>query len=402
MVVGVCKKRIRSLQIIPVKRLAIVTTHPIQYNAPWFKLLSQRRRIAVKVFYTWSQTEHGPKYEPVFQKMVEWDVPLLEGYDYTFVENVAAEPGAHHFKGINNPALNKSIENWKPDAILVIGWAYRSHLACLRYFKGKLPVLFRGDSTLLDETKGFKTVLRRIFLTWVYRHIDKALYVGANNKAYFKAHRVKESSLVPAYHAVDNDRFSKLSEKQKAEVAKFRRDLGIAESDFVLLFAGKFEKKKNPSFLLQLARRIPDRQFAFVLTGNGPLEDELKASAAQDSRIKFLPFQNQSLMPAVYALGSVFILPSHGPGETWGLAANEAMALGLPVVLSDKTGGAVDLVNGNGLIFSHGETEKVKAWLEVLKSDTQKFAQAKAASIAHIQKFSFQQLAEAVENTCGF
>lgn len=383
------------------KKLAIVTTHPIQYNAPWFKLLSQRGKLAVKVFYTWSQTERGPKYDPTFQKVVEWDIPLLEGYEYTFVENTAKQPGSHHFKGVENPALNRTIESWKPDAVLVMGWAYKSHLACLRYFKGRVPVLFRGDSTLLDETKGFKTILRRIFLTWVYRHVDKALYAGTNNKAYFTAHGLKESQLIPAYHAVDNDRFAGLNETQREAVLNFQKQLSIANTDFVVLFAGKFEEKKNPFFLLELAERIGDAGFAFVLTGNGPLEESLKARAARDSRIKFLPFQNQSLMPAVYALGTVFILPSRGPGETWGLAANEAMALGLPVVLSDKTGGAVDLVNGNGLIFSQGQVKKVKNWLEELKSDPQMLAKARAAARAHVQKFSFRQLAEAVEKACG-
>src|SRR5215218_1976209 len=110
------------------KKLAIVTTHPIQYNAPWFKLLSQRGRINVKVFYTWSQTERGPKYDPTFKKMVEWDIPLLQDYSYEFVENISKDPGSHHFNGVNNPTLNKTIETWGPDAVLVIGWSYKSHL----------------------------------------------------------------------------------------------------------------------------------------------------------------------------------------------------------------------------------------------------------------------------------
>jgi len=384
-----------------VKKLAIVSTHPIQYNSPWYQLLNQRGKIEIKVFYTWSQTAKGPKYEPDFKRTVEWDIPLLEGYAYAFVENVAKEPGSHHFKGIDNPALNKTIEAWKPDVLLIIGWSYKSHLACLRYFKGRVPVLFRGDSTLLDETKGAKTILRRVFLTWVYKHIDKALYVGANNKAYFKAHGVKEKQLIPAFHAIDNDRFSIFTDEQKGAVAGFQQQLEIEEDVFVVLFAGKFEEKKNPFFLLELARRINDPKIIFLLTGNGPLEEELKAKAANDKRIKFLPFQNQSLMPALYRLGSVFILPSKGPGETWGLAANEAMASGLPVILSSKTGGAVDLINGNGLLFTPGETERVVRYIEELKNSPQALQEARNASLRWVKKFSYVQLAEAVEKGCG-
>ncbi|HVG42526.1 MAG TPA: hypothetical protein VM888_13005, partial [Chitinophagaceae bacterium] len=159
------------------KKIAIVSTHPIQYNAPWFKLLAEKESYTVKVFYTWSQTQVGPKFDPDFGKVIEWDIPLLEGYDYEFVENISKAPGSHHFNGICNPSLNQKIEKWKPDAILVIGWSFKSHLSCLRYFKGKVPILFRGDSTLLNEKPGLKKIARRLFLRYVYSFVDFALYV---------------------------------------------------------------------------------------------------------------------------------------------------------------------------------------------------------------------------------
>ena len=383
------------------KKLAIVSTHPIQYNAPWFSLLQQRGNVQVRVFYTWSQTEQGPKYDPTFKRVVEWDIPLLNGYDYEFVPNISKDPGSHHFKGVDNPTLIRQVEKWQPDAVLVIGWSYKSHLTCMRYFKGKVPVLFRGDSTLLDETKGIKTLIRRIFLTWVYRYIDKALYVGTNNKAYFKAHGVSEKKLVPAYHAIDNDRFASLSAEQETALETFRNELGIKKTNFVVLFAGKFEEKKNPFFLLELAKQIPDPAFVFLLVGNGELEEKLKAEAAADSRVKFLPFQNQSLMPVVYSLGHVLLLPSKGPGETWGLAANEAMATGLPVILSTKTGGAVDLVKNNGLAFDLHDTTRVGNYLVELKNRPENWDAARQASLQHIQNFSFTALAQAVEKACG-
>ena len=58
------------------KRLAIVTTHPIQYYAPLFKLLTERGLITAKVFYTWSQSEQGAKYDPGFGKSIEWSGSL--------------------------------------------------------------------------------------------------------------------------------------------------------------------------------------------------------------------------------------------------------------------------------------------------------------------------------------
>src|SRR5690606_21319686 len=94
------------------------------------------------------------------------------------------------FKGIVNPTLIKEIEGFGATHILIYGWSFQSHLKVLRHFSGKVKILFRGDSTLLDEKPGFKTMARRIALRWVYKHIDVALYVGTNNKQYYLKHGV--------------------------------------------------------------------------------------------------------------------------------------------------------------------------------------------------------------------
>ena len=221
------------------KKLAIISTHPIQYNAPWIKLLHERRKVQVKVFYTWPQSQDGNKYDAGFGRMIKWDIPLLEGYSYVFT---SATP---------KKSLKSQVAQWSPDALLVIGWRYKGHFACMRHFKGKIPVLFRGDSTLTDEKKGLRRKLRRIILSLVYKHIDFSLYVGSNNKEYFKAHGLKEHQLIPAYHAIDNDRFYRNS-VEKNERLDLRRKLQIPPSSFVVLFAGKLEKKKNPLIVLVL------------------------------------------------------------------------------------------------------------------------------------------------------
>src|SRR5262245_4022749 len=131
-------------------KLAIVSTHAIQYNAPVFRQLAQSTLIEPKVFYTWSQTADGGFFDTEFGAKVQWDVPLLDGYEYEFVPNLASRPGPHGFFGFDNPTLVDAITRWSPDALLVYGWNNRTHLRTLRHFKGRLPVLFRGDSTLLD------------------------------------------------------------------------------------------------------------------------------------------------------------------------------------------------------------------------------------------------------------
>jgi glycosyltransferase involved in cell wall biosynthesis len=326
------------------KNLAIVTTHPIQYYAPWFQLLAKEPALRVKVFYTWSEAKTGSTFDSNFARQIKWDIPLLEGYEYEFVENKSNRPGIDHFQGIANPNLIGSIASWKPDAVLVFGWNYKSHLGVMRHFKGKIPVLFRGDSTLIDEQPGIKKWLRRTFLYWVYKHIDFALYVGKNNKMYFQAMGVKDQQLSFVPHAIDNDRFVDSGGDFEEKATAWRRRLGIKDTDIVLLFAGKLESKKDPEFLIRIARNLPGDRYKFVIVGNGALEKDLKQEAHTDKRIIFLEFQNQQAMPIVYRLGDIFVLPSRGPGESWGLGVNEAMACARAAIISDKVGCGPDLV----------------------------------------------------------
>jgi glycosyltransferase involved in cell wall biosynthesis len=242
------------------KKLAIISSHPIQYNAPLFVLLAKQPNIELKVFYTWGEESLGAKFDPDFGKEIEWDIPLLDGYSFKFVKNISKNPGTHHFKGIINPSLNQEIEDWKPDAVWIWGWSFHSHLKAMRYFKGKVQVWFRGDSTLLDEPKrfSFKKMARRIFLKWVYKHIDKAFYVGTHNKAYFIKHGLQDSQLVYSPHAIDNDRFRDIDGKYDAEAKKWRKSLGIQGYKKILLFIGKFESKKNPLFFSAIISQLTE------------------------------------------------------------------------------------------------------------------------------------------------
>jgi len=381
-------------------RLAIITTHPIQYYAPWFRLLAKRNIVFPKVFYTWCQSYKGVKFDPGFGKKIEWDIPLLEGYEYTFVKNTASDPGSHHYNGIINPTLISEVKQWEPNAVLVIGWNFKSHLKCIRYFHNKITVFFRGDSTLLDEQSQLKKILRRIFLKWIYHYIDYALYVGSNNKKYFLAYGLKERQLIFTPHAIDNERFAEPAEIYEREAVLWRREIGIKEDDIVVLFAGKLEPKKNPFLLLELAKKITDKRLKFIFTGNGVLEEELKSSAFNDERIRFIDFQNQQKMPVLYRLGDIFILPSKGPGETWGLAINEAMACNRPVIISDKVGCSTDLVknNINGIIFNITSPDRLIGFIKQLLQDDTLIKKMGNQSTQIIKDFSFQHIVSAIEN----
>jgi glycosyltransferase involved in cell wall biosynthesis len=381
------------------KKLAIITTHPIQYNAPLFRLLTMRGNIEIKVFYTWSQSENEV-YDPDFRHSRKWDIPLLEGYNYEFVTNTSTKPGSNRFKGIINPDIINRINSFTPSALLVFGWAFSTHFKLLRYYKGKIPVLFRGDSNLLDEPTGIsiKKFLRRQFLRWVYSYVDKALYVGTYNKQYFLKHGLKEHQLIFTPHAVENDRFVK-SEELSKEAKKMRENLLIEPDNTVFLFAGKLHEKKDPLLLISAFIELNDTQSHLVLVGNGELEKKIKYLTENCSNIHWLPFQNQSKMPMIYHLCNVFVLPSKGPGETWGLAVNEAMAAGKAILVSNRVGGSIDLVSNreNGYIFEARNKLQLVKRMKCLSEDKNFTVRMGELSRRKISHWSFNHVAKSIE-----
>lgn len=363
------------------KKLAIIISHPIQYYAPLFQLLALQCELMV--FYTFGKHSEKEIFDEGFKKKISWDLPLLENYNYYFVENKAKIPG-HYFNGIKNPTLINDIRAFQPHAILIYGWSYRSHLKAIRSFKGKVPVWFRGDSTLLDPLPFWKKWIKDIFLNWVYRHLDLAFFVGQENKSYFKRYGLKENKLIFAPHAVDNERFS---EDRSTEAIELRQRFGISNEEILILFAGKFEAKKDPVILLEAFIKS-DRPLTHLLfVGNGELEKSLKlkvndlgkyedgiSTKEMDrrhrlaKRIHFMDFQNQTQMPVVYQTCDLFCLPSKGPNETWGLAVSEAMASGKAILVSDKVGCTKDLVSPeNGYIFKSRDLTEITGIINILE-----------------------------------
>ena len=333
------------------KRLAIIATHPVQYNVPWFRRLASEPGIDACVFYTW-HADGKAKYDPDFQKNIAWDIPLLEGYDHRLVAPQPSTPRKTFWKLKND--ISGPIEEWGADGVLIVGWNYLSHLKAMRHFSGRVPVFFRGDSTLLDTHSRYRSKLRNLLLTQVYKYVDTAFFVGKNNYEYFRKFGLQPENLCFAPHAVDNEQFSSDGKKYERLAAEWRESLGISEKSVVFLFAGKLIPKKAPDLLLAAFKQFSESHTAhLVFVGQGTGEKTLRSQSQGMKNVHFLPFQNQSKMPVVYRLGDVACLPSAGPGETWGLVVNEAMASGRSVIVSDKVGCARDLVANEKTGFVH-------------------------------------------------
>lgn len=378
---------------VALQKLAIITSHPIQYYAPWFHHLASDEQFQIRVFYLWDfgvteQLDAG------FRQPIKWDVPLLSGYDFEFVPNASHQPGTQSFWGLQNPTLTARVAAFDPDAVLMIGYNYASLWHFIWDWRGrKAPLFFRGDSHRLVSRRGGKEWLRRQFLARLFRRFSAFLYVGKANRQYFRYHGISDDKLFFAPHAVDNDRFIQQHQTASEQAARWKRQLGIPESHAVILFAGKFEAKKRPLDLLRAFIQADLQEAALLFSGAGPLELEMRKQADGRGDIFFAPFQNQSLMPRTYAAADLFVLPSYGPGETWGLAVNEAMCMARPVIVSTHVGCTQDLIQhgNNGLIFPAGNVAALAECLQEALADRARLRNWGKRSQAFIQGYSYTQ-----------
>lgn len=368
------------------KRLAIVLSHPIQYYSPWFRHLAAESSLVIKVFYL---SDHGVsvRKDAQFEQAFAWDTDLLSGYDHTFIPNAARHPDVTCFSGLKNPQLHAALSDFSPDALLLFGYAYRTNLGLL--LRRPAPIIFRGDSHLLGGLA--PTGLKRLILRFIYSRCAAFLPVGTANAAYFRHFGVPERKLFRAPHCVDASHFTATDERM-AEAAKLRAQLNIPTAATVALFAGKLIPKKRPDLLLTAFLQANASGAHLVFSGDGELLPALKKAAAGHPHIHFLPFANQSAMPARYLLGDVFVLPSEGRHETWGLAVNEAMHLGRPAILSDHVGCHQDLLvaGKTGWLFRAGDEAGLTASLrEALSLSRAELASKGRAAAIHAMAFNY-------------
>lgn len=340
-------------------RLLYLVSHPIQYQAPLLRRIAAEPGIELRVVFERTDTEQG-YFDDGFGTRVRWDIPLREGYD-----SVA----------LRETSLTREIAD--TDVVWLHGWASAMLLQALGIARAKgRPVLMRGenqDQSMPDGT-GLRGWLKRRYLGWIFRRCAAFLAIGGANHDYYRKRGIGEDRIFPMPYAVDNAAFAQRA--RASDPAGLRRDLGIDPEAQVVLFAGKFQRRKRPDLLVEAWLRLPEPRPALVMVGDGEMRAQLES--VRHRGLVFAGFRNQGELPAFYALADVFVLPSEH--EPWGLAVNEAMACGTPVIVSDQVGCARDLVREEcGAVFPAGDVEALTAALIRVLSRPQDRAAAAAA-----------------------
>ncbi len=373
------------------QRLAIILSHPVQYYSPWFQWMAAHTNVTFRVFYLW---EFGvtARHDPQFGKTILWDIDLLSGYDSEFVPNVSPDPGTHHFAGLDNPELPARLAAWRPTALLMFGYNWKSHLRALWWARWhRVPLILRGDSHWLG--RGAPAWHRRAALNVLFRQFAAFLNVGTANADYYRTLGVPMEKLFLAPHSVDASRFDPADSNSQAAAARLRTELGLTGKRIVL-FAGKLHERKQPVELLEAFLAVATDEHALIFVGDGAEHENLlqRAARAPDHHVRFLPFANQSEMPARYLLGDLMALPSRGYYETWGLAVNEAMHLGRPCLVSDLVGCQRDLVipHRTGWVFSANDSADLRRTLhDALHCPSATLAEFSRNCLSQISGFTY-------------
>lgn len=293
-----------------------------------------------------------------------WDpVPGADGFERVTLFENNSQPARKLIRGIQT-----ALGECRPDAVAIPGWADAVAFSAIQWCGKKgIPVIVMSETTEWDEP-------RVVWKEWIKRRIlrmcSAGLVGGQPHAEYLSRLGMSHDRIFQGYDAVDNEYFAQRASEARNHKPEIRKKYGLPENYF--LASARFIEKKNLSRLIQayaLYRESAEKNgkqkqeiWNLVLLGDGPLKIEIgrRVSGLGLNEFVFMPgFKQYDELPAFYALAKIFIHAS--TVEQWGLVVNEAMASGLPVLVSNRCGCVRNLVHEdvNGYTFDPYNTKQI-------------------------------------------
>lgn len=348
------------------RRLAIVASHVIQYQDPFFRLLAQDGDVDLTVLYC-SRAGAETYRDEDMKTTLAWDIDVLQGYRYRFLRNLARDSNAGYGRLIN-PGIVPALVRGRYDAVIfMFGWgAVTALLGMATCWITRTPFFFYGDSSFPPPEQTFRSKVRAWFLRRLFARATGFMVSGKLNAGYYRHYGADENTFFLLPWAVDNDRFAAASEDA------LRQRYAITSGAVVILFSAKLVPRKDPMTLLRAFEAMKHRsQAALVFMGDGELRPELEKYVREHAieNVHFTGFINQREIPGHYAMSDVFVLPS--TYEPRGAVVNEAMACGLPVIVTDRCGSIGDIVqeNDNAFVYPAGDAAALRDVLDKIVDD---------------------------------
>jgi glycosyltransferase involved in cell wall biosynthesis len=305
-----------------------------------------------------------PQFDPEFGLSISWDIDLLSDYNWEFIDTFRGGR-LDSFGGLRlKRGFGNMLDQMGTNVLWVQGWQVAGYWQAIFEARHRgIEVWLRGDTNARSNVGGIARYPKRFLRRQLFRRIDRFLYVGEANRRFYLSEGVGHERLAPAPHCVDNKRFAAEADAARPARLSFRQKWGIPLDSFCFVFVGKFIAKKRPLDLMESARRLQQKTQSKTIhllwIGSGELGDELRrvshvcydaerghvdlGGGSSGPNASFLGFLNQTKVTEAYVAADCLVLPSDAR-ETWGLVVNEAMATGLPCIVSDACGCVEDLI----------------------------------------------------------
>ena len=296
-------------------------------------------------------------------------------------------------------AVREALDRQQPDVVALPGWVVPEALGGLAWCrKQNAASILMSESSRHDFTRH---PWKEFFKKQVVKQFDAALVGGSLHAEYAHQLGMCSERILQGYDVVDNDYFRIESDRVREHAQQRRVEYQLPTSYF--LASGRFIAKKNFLGLLDAyaayRARAPGTPWQLVLSGDGPMRDSIDAriqSLGIREAVHLPGFVQYEELPVYYGLADAFIMPS--TTEQWGLVVNEAMASGLPVIVSDRCGCSMDLVaqGKNGYTYSPHDTDALSALMIEMAHGSADRQAMSAASRHGINYWSPQVFAESL------
>jgi glycosyltransferase involved in cell wall biosynthesis len=384
-------------------RILIICSHPVQYMSPLLRRMAQHPRIDLQVAYCSLRGAHSA-YDPGFATAVQWDVPLLDGYNWVEIPNIGT--GAESFLGLCNPELWRLIRRGSFDAVLChTGYLKASFwIAFLAARLNGSVFLFGTDANSLASRNSvsWKISLKKVLWPRLFSLADQIIVPSSKTRDLMRSLGFTEDRITLTPYCVDNDWWA--AQSAQVDRAAARSAWRVEPDSTVVLFCAKLQPWKRPGDLLEAFAATGILRAVLVFAGDGPLRQTLYQRALDlgiADRVRFLGFVNQSALPAVYKAADLMVLPSEY--EPFAVVVNEALCCGCPVAASDRVGAATDLIApvNPDFVFPCGDVPALTEILQSAVSDPTELARRGQDSLRRMQSWSTQEnisgVLEAVE-----
>ncbi|GAA4463446.1 hypothetical protein GCM10023189_41500 [Nibrella saemangeumensis] len=359
-----------------------------------FKQTQSSPDISIKVV----QIARNERSRASFEAAADPNAPVYT-YPYTllydqFIEDLSVRD---RFRG-----LLAQTRQFKPDVIYLTGYYDPAQILLLFYARWQnIRVVIQNESTAADHQRGG-------WKEWVKRRItrlsDGFFCFGSRSADYLIQLGVPPNKILLRKNAVDNHVLLKTYQESLPSRTQRQQQLGLPANNFI--FVGRLIDVKNLETLIE-AFALANQQvqattdsalsrWGLILFGEGPLQEKLSQriqALGLQHLVRFLPGQPWYRVPESLSLADVLVLPSWS--ETWGLVVNEAMVCGMPVIVSERCGCAIDLVQHgrNGFVINPYKPEELANYMTMFMNNDVNRAQMGQAARQLIEPYAPEAVA---------